>query len=170
MSHDPGERNHGVIDSGFDQRFLEAGPRRSGGLASYSQDDLLRAGAGAVELLCWIPHCRCPAGFSRGSAGLQARESLGHGRQAMVFTAPEAIRATGADRFRRTTVHWSRLWMFLVSVSERLLGAALATDAGICQPPKGRPGKRTGRVDPNMPASILGDSVGVGETRGEPIR
>lgn len=55
MSHDPGERNHGVIDSGFDQRFLEQMTRGDlSELASYSQDDLLRAGAGAVELLCWI--------------------------------------------------------------------------------------------------------------------
>jgi aromatic ring-opening dioxygenase catalytic subunit (LigB family) len=55
MSHDPGERNHGVIDSAFDQRFLEQMTRGDlSELASYSQDDLLRAGAGAVELLCWI--------------------------------------------------------------------------------------------------------------------
>jgi aromatic ring-opening dioxygenase catalytic subunit (LigB family) len=55
MSHDPGERNHGVIDSQFDQRFLEhmkRGDLRA--LDAYSSEHLAAAGAGAVELLSWI--------------------------------------------------------------------------------------------------------------------
>jgi aromatic ring-opening dioxygenase catalytic subunit (LigB family) len=55
MSHDPGERNHGVIDSDFDRRFLEQMSRGDiGELAQYTSADLSAAGAGAVELLTWI--------------------------------------------------------------------------------------------------------------------
>jgi Catalytic LigB subunit of aromatic ring-opening dioxygenase len=39
LSHDPGERNHGVIDSDFD---------------GYSRADFAAAGAGAFELLSWV--------------------------------------------------------------------------------------------------------------------
>lgn len=55
MSHDPGERNHGYIDSAFDQQFLahmSAGDLEA--LAHYSSEELSAAGAGAVELLNWI--------------------------------------------------------------------------------------------------------------------
>ena len=55
MSHDPGERNHGYIDSAFDRRFLEhmsAGDIEA--LGEYSSSALSAAGAGAVELLNWI--------------------------------------------------------------------------------------------------------------------
>jgi aromatic ring-opening dioxygenase catalytic subunit (LigB family) len=60
LSHDPGERNHGIIDTDFDARFIadmtSADPER---LARYSDADLLRAGAGTLELLAWI----CLAGI-----------------------------------------------------------------------------------------------------------
>lgn len=55
MSHDPGERNHGFIDEGFDKRFLEqmaAGDTAA--LQSYSAADLAATGAGTLELLGWI--------------------------------------------------------------------------------------------------------------------
>ncbi len=55
MSHDPGERNHGRIDSQFDHRFLDQ--MISGdldALGHYTSMGLLAAGAGAVELLNWI--------------------------------------------------------------------------------------------------------------------
>jgi aromatic ring-opening dioxygenase LigB subunit len=55
LSHDPGERNHGVIDIEFDRQFLAA---MAGGevrrLARYSRADLAGAGAGAFELLSWV--------------------------------------------------------------------------------------------------------------------
>jgi aromatic ring-opening dioxygenase catalytic subunit (LigB family) len=55
MSHDPGERNHGVIDSEFDRRFLAQMSRGDiDSLGRYSHADLSAAGAGAVELLSWI--------------------------------------------------------------------------------------------------------------------
>lgn len=60
LSHDPGERNHGFIDTGFDARFIadmtSGNPDR---LAGYSDADLLEAGAGTLELLAWI----CLAGI-----------------------------------------------------------------------------------------------------------
>jgi Catalytic LigB subunit of aromatic ring-opening dioxygenase len=55
MSHDPGERGHGRIDSDFDRTFLA---RMASGnvteLAAYSNADFAAAGAGAFELLAWI--------------------------------------------------------------------------------------------------------------------
>jgi aromatic ring-opening dioxygenase catalytic subunit (LigB family) len=55
MSHDPGERNHGIIDAEFDQRFFEkmmTGERAP--LTSITHAELQAAGAGAFELLSWI--------------------------------------------------------------------------------------------------------------------
>jgi hypothetical protein len=55
LSHDPGERNHGVIDSDFDHRFLAAMAAGDGAtLAAYSHADFKAAGAGAFELLSWV--------------------------------------------------------------------------------------------------------------------
>ncbi len=55
LSHDPGEVGHGHIDTDFDKTFLD---RISSGdleaLASYTDNDLLKAGAGTLELLAWI--------------------------------------------------------------------------------------------------------------------
>jgi hypothetical protein len=60
LSHDPAERNHGIIDTDFDARFIadmtSADPDR---LSRYSDADLLKAGAGTLELLAWI----CLAGI-----------------------------------------------------------------------------------------------------------
>jgi aromatic ring-opening dioxygenase catalytic subunit (LigB family) len=55
LSHDPGERNHGIIDSDFDQRFLSAmAEGNAETLAGYSRADFAAAGAGAFELLSWV--------------------------------------------------------------------------------------------------------------------
>ncbi len=55
LSHAPGERNHGVIDTAFDHRFLD---RMSTGdmdnLGRYTRAELAKAGSGAFELLAWI--------------------------------------------------------------------------------------------------------------------
>ena len=60
LSHDPGEINHGVIDTEFDARFLARMTKPSlAELASYSDAELLAAGAGTLELLAWI----CLAGI-----------------------------------------------------------------------------------------------------------
>lgn len=55
MSHDPGERSHGRIDSEFDRRFLEQmaqGDQEA--LSSYTIPQLAEAGAGTIELIAWI--------------------------------------------------------------------------------------------------------------------
>lgn len=64
LSHDPGELNHGFIDTDFDNRFLQA--MTSGdteALAQYSDEEILAAGAGTLELLAWI----CLAGVMSGA-------------------------------------------------------------------------------------------------------
>jgi aromatic ring-opening dioxygenase catalytic subunit (LigB family) len=52
LSHDPGERQHGFIDTDFDARFIadmtSGDPDR---LARYADADLAKAGAGTLELL-----------------------------------------------------------------------------------------------------------------------
>jgi aromatic ring-opening dioxygenase catalytic subunit (LigB family) len=55
LSHDPGERNHGLIDTTFDNAFLsrlERGATEE--LLSYTDEQLFGAGAGAPELLAWL--------------------------------------------------------------------------------------------------------------------
>jgi hypothetical protein len=74
LSHDPAERNHGTIDTDFDARFIadmtSADPDR---LSRYSDADLLKAGAGTLELLAWI----CLAGImGRAPARLVAYEAV----------------------------------------------------------------------------------------------
>src|SRR5690348_9297384 len=55
LSHDPGERNHGVIDSEFDHRFMAAmAAADADRLAGFSRADFAAAGAGAFELLSWV--------------------------------------------------------------------------------------------------------------------
>ncbi|HEY0568542.1 MAG TPA: hypothetical protein VGD13_10540 [Xanthobacteraceae bacterium] len=55
LSHDPGERKHGTIDSDFDRQFLTAMAEGDASrLGGYTRSDLAAAGAGAFELLSWI--------------------------------------------------------------------------------------------------------------------
>ncbi len=55
LSHDPGERNHGVIDSEFDRRFMAAMAKGDcATLGRYKRDEFAAAGAGAFELLSWV--------------------------------------------------------------------------------------------------------------------
>jgi aromatic ring-opening dioxygenase catalytic subunit (LigB family) len=55
LSHDPGERNHGVIDTDFDHKFMaEMATGNLAELGRYSRAQLAAAGAGAFELLSWI--------------------------------------------------------------------------------------------------------------------
>ena len=66
MSHDPGERRHGFIDSGFDAQFLkEMGEGDLMRLKGYGAAELAAAGAGALELLTWI----ALAGATHGARG-----------------------------------------------------------------------------------------------------
>jgi aromatic ring-opening dioxygenase LigB subunit len=70
LSHDPGERNHGIIDSDFDHQFMSA---MAGGnverLARYSRSELAAAGAGAFELLSWVALAGALAGALPGRKG-----------------------------------------------------------------------------------------------------
>ena len=60
LSHDPGEINHGVIDTAFDRTFLQRmSDADAVALRSYTDAELLAAGAGTLELLAWI----CLAGI-----------------------------------------------------------------------------------------------------------
>ncbi len=55
LSHDPAETNHGIIDTGFDERFLSditTGDLQA--LANYSDADIAGAGAGTPEILAWF--------------------------------------------------------------------------------------------------------------------
>jgi aromatic ring-opening dioxygenase catalytic subunit (LigB family) len=55
LSHAPGERNHGIIDSEFDHRFLDAmAAADADKLARYTRAEFASAGGGAFELLSWV--------------------------------------------------------------------------------------------------------------------
>jgi len=55
LSHDPGELRHGIIDSSFDDLFMQRmGRGDAAALRGYSNADFAAAGAGAFELLAWI--------------------------------------------------------------------------------------------------------------------
>jgi aromatic ring-opening dioxygenase catalytic subunit (LigB family) len=63
LSHDPGEPNHGYIDSEFDRRFLQnMADGNLPALGTYTDGQLMAAGAGTVELLAWL----CLAGIMGG--------------------------------------------------------------------------------------------------------
>ncbi|MYZ49487.1 hypothetical protein [Propylenella binzhouense] len=60
LSHDPGEINHGFIDRAFDSEFLESLTNADlDRLGAYTDAEILKAGAGTLELLAWI----CLAGI-----------------------------------------------------------------------------------------------------------
>ncbi len=63
LSHDPGEVGHGHIDTEFDSQFLKDMTEGAlDRLGRYSDEQLLKAGAGTLELLAWI----CLAGVMGG--------------------------------------------------------------------------------------------------------
>lgn len=86
MSHDPGERNHGIIDEAFDRRFLErmaAGDAQA--LTAYSVADLAAAGAGAIELLGWIALAGAMGEFSGEVVAYEAVQPWATGMGLMRF-------------------------------------------------------------------------------------
>jgi hypothetical protein len=88
MSHDPGERNHGTIDSAFDRRFLEAMSHADNDtLTALTGTDFAAAGAGAFELLSWIA-LRGALGAARGNVlGYEAATAWATGVGFMTFDA-----------------------------------------------------------------------------------
>jgi hypothetical protein len=91
MSHDPGERNHGTIDSAFDRRFLDAmSSGDNATLAAMSTADFTAAGAGAFELLSWIA-LRGALGAATGRVlGYEAATAWATGVGFMTFDAAKA--------------------------------------------------------------------------------
>lgn len=86
MSHDPGERNHGVIDSTFDHEFLDHMARGDlKALAAYSASALAAAGAGALELLSWIALAGALEDFHGEVLAYEAVKPWATGIGAMVF-------------------------------------------------------------------------------------
>jgi aromatic ring-opening dioxygenase catalytic subunit (LigB family) len=91
MSHDPGERNHGTIDSAFDRRFLDAmahGDNAS--LVALNGTDFAAAGAGAFELLSWIALRGALGGATGRVLGYEAATAWATGVGFMTFDAPAA--------------------------------------------------------------------------------
>jgi aromatic ring-opening dioxygenase catalytic subunit (LigB family) len=91
MSHDPGERRHGIIDSAFDARFLDAMSRGdNAALTALSGADFSAAGAGAFELLSWIA-LRGALGSATGRVlGYEAATAWATGLGFMTFDAAAA--------------------------------------------------------------------------------
>ncbi len=91
MSHDPGERNHGTIDSAFDRRFLDAMSKAdNAALTALSPADFSAAGAGAFELLSWIA-LRGALGPAPGRVlGYEAATAWATGVGYMTFDAAKA--------------------------------------------------------------------------------
>ena len=91
MSHDPGERNHGTIDSAFDRRFLDAMSKGDNAtLTALSAADFTAAGAGAFELLSWIA-LRGALGPATGRVlGYEAATAWATGVGFMTFDAAKA--------------------------------------------------------------------------------
>ena len=64
LSHDPAEVGHGFIDTEFDALFIKhMNEGDLDALAAYTDQDLLKAGAGTLELLAWV----CLAGIMGGA-------------------------------------------------------------------------------------------------------
>jgi hypothetical protein len=91
MSHDPGERNHGTIDSAFDRRFLDAMSKGdNAALTALTAADFTAAGAGAFELLSWIA-LRGALGPATGRVlGYEAATAWATGVGFMTFDAAKA--------------------------------------------------------------------------------
>jgi aromatic ring-opening dioxygenase LigB subunit len=60
LSHDPGEKDHGRIDTAFDNEFIRRITSANvDALAAYTDGEIVGAGAGTAELLAWL----CLAGI-----------------------------------------------------------------------------------------------------------
>ena len=89
LSHDPGERNHGVIDSDFDHHFMSAmATGDTDRLARYSRAEL--AGAGAFELLSWVALAGALAGRKGETVVYEAVKPWATGIGMMTFAQTAA--------------------------------------------------------------------------------
>jgi aromatic ring-opening dioxygenase LigB subunit len=86
LSHDPGERNHGLIDTAFDHGFMAAMAKADGErLGRYTKAELAAAGAGAFELLSWIALAGALAGRKGEVVAYEAVEPWATGVGLMRF-------------------------------------------------------------------------------------
>jgi aromatic ring-opening dioxygenase catalytic subunit (LigB family) len=87
LSHDPGEKNHGIIDSDFDHRFLSAMAEGDGDkLGRYTRAEFAKAGAGAFELLSWVALAGALSGRKGEVVAYEAVKPWATGVGLMTFT------------------------------------------------------------------------------------
>jgi aromatic ring-opening dioxygenase LigB subunit len=87
LSHDPGEKNHGIIDSEFDHRFLSAMAEGDGEqLGRYTRAEFAKAGAGAFELLSWVALAGALGGRKGELVAYEAVKPWATGVGLMTFT------------------------------------------------------------------------------------
>ena len=100
LSHDPGEKNHGIIDTEFDRHFLAAmvdGDAET--LSRYTRAEFAKAGAGAFELLSWVALVGALGGRKGEVVAYEAVKPWATGVGLMTFNA----RARGV-RVRRASM------------------------------------------------------------------
>jgi aromatic ring-opening dioxygenase catalytic subunit (LigB family) len=91
LSHDPGEKNHGIIDSDFDHRFLAAMAAGDADLLGrYSRAEFAKAGAGAFELLAWVALAGALGGRKGEVVAYEAVKPWATGVGLMTFPAATA--------------------------------------------------------------------------------
>jgi aromatic ring-opening dioxygenase LigB subunit len=94
LSHDPGERNHGVIATDFDHKFMDEMARGDvAALSRYSSEDFAKAGAGAFELLSWVALAGALGGRNGHVVAYQAVKPWATGIGMMLFDPPPALSA-----------------------------------------------------------------------------
>jgi aromatic ring-opening dioxygenase catalytic subunit (LigB family) len=94
LSHDPGERNHGVIDPAFDKQFLdEMAAGQVDKLSRYTTSDLMSKGAGTMELLSWVALAGATEGRKGEILAYEAVKPWGTGIGLIQFSMNVAVAA-----------------------------------------------------------------------------
>jgi aromatic ring-opening dioxygenase catalytic subunit (LigB family) len=94
LSHDPGEKNHGVIDPEFDRQFLgEMAAGQTDRLAAYSTSDLMSKGAGTMELLSWVALAGAVQGRRGEIVAYEAVQPWGTGIGLLTYPVQGAVAA-----------------------------------------------------------------------------
>ena len=98
LSHDPGEKNHGIIDTEFDRHFLAAmATAMARRFSRYYRAEFAKAGAGAFELLSWVALVGALGGRKGEVVAYEAVKPWATGRRADEFHS----RARGVSSFSR---------------------------------------------------------------------
>ncbi|MBM3527133.1 MAG: hypothetical protein FJX62_03510 [Alphaproteobacteria bacterium] len=94
LSHDPGERNHGVIYPEWDRQFLDQMAQgQLDRLAAYTTKDLLSKGAGTMELLSWVALAGAIEGRKGEIVAYEAVKPWGTGMGVIKFPLQPALAA-----------------------------------------------------------------------------